>query len=278
MNPRISPDGRTLAFLTFVGQLTQVALMKPDTGNWTVLTSNSAQGGVRELSWSHDGTRIYFDRKSGVPQGVFVISVSGGDEHLVLQDAENPQALPDGSLLVLRSNAERRERLFLYWPETGKLHPFPVEILKSDVRSIPIRVFPDGRNAVMVGRPILPGPYPSNLLLLLVDLVLGGVRVIDSGDPPVSLAIAPGGKSLLAGNISGDVSTFEMPALGAPRRRPLAGPVHPMHMDIGPDGSLYADAEDGSIVAPAPGFRSSLWRFQEVSRAKGRVRRTNAPD
>ena len=36
--PRISPDGGTLAFQAMVNGQNQVAVMKPGTGNWTVLT------------------------------------------------------------------------------------------------------------------------------------------------------------------------------------------------------------------------------------------------
>jgi Tol biopolymer transport system component len=232
MNPRISPDGHILAFLAVVGELTQVAVMKPETGNWTVLTRNSAQGYVQELSWSPDGTRIYYDRKTGVSNGVFSIPAFGGDEHVVLQDAESPQALPDGSLLVFRWNARRREQLFRYWPDTGQLRPFPVEIAKSDTYPIPIRVFPDGRSAVVVGRPILPTPYPTNSLLLLVDLVSGGVRVLDNAAlPPFSVAITNDGKSILAASTSGDLSKLEIFPLGvAHRKHTLLGAMHPMHL------------------------------------------------
>jgi WD40-like Beta Propeller Repeat len=246
MNPRISPDGHTLAFLTFVDELTQVAVMQPDTGNWTVLTRSSARGYVQELSWSRDGARIYYDRRTEVSQGVFSIPAAGGDEHLVLQDAEGPQALPDGSLLLFRWNARRRQQLFRYWPDTGSVHPFPVEILKSDAHPIPIRVSQDGRSAVVVGRPILPTPYLSSSVLVLVDLVTGGIRVLDNAAvPPFSLAIARDRKSVLAATMSGDSSTIELLALGGGRRtRTLLSATHPMHLDVGPDGALYADEVD----------------------------------
>jgi hypothetical protein len=246
MHPRISPDGHTLAFLAFAGELTQVAVMKPETGNWTALTRNSALGSVQELSWSPDGTRIYYDRKTAVPRGVFSISVLGGAEQMVLRDAESPQVLPDGSLLVLRWNPQGREQLFRYWPRTGQLRPFAVEVLQSDAYPVPIRIFPDGRSAVIVGRPILPAPDPASSLLLLVDLVSGGVRVLDNEAlSPSSLAIALDGKSILAGSISGGSSRVEMFALDrAPKKRTLFSAAHPMHLDIGPDRSLYADEVD----------------------------------
>ena len=69
MTPRISPDGHTLAFLAMERGLTQVAVMKPDTGNWTVLTHERNVGPATELNWSADGNTIYFDRQADVPLG-----------------------------------------------------------------------------------------------------------------------------------------------------------------------------------------------------------------
>ena len=44
LNPRISPDGKTLAFLAMVNNLTQVAVMDPANGNWTILTEDRSHG------------------------------------------------------------------------------------------------------------------------------------------------------------------------------------------------------------------------------------------
>jgi eukaryotic-like serine/threonine-protein kinase len=60
--PRISPDGRTLAFQAIVDNLTQVAVANPDSGNWTVLTHDRTRGTVHEIAWSPDGSKVYFDR------------------------------------------------------------------------------------------------------------------------------------------------------------------------------------------------------------------------
>jgi eukaryotic-like serine/threonine-protein kinase len=83
--PRISPDGQLLAFLSMEDGLTQVAVMKPDTGNWTVLTHDRTRGQVNSLCWSRDGSKLYFDRS----RGIYSIPVLGGDEQLVVEDAAN---------------------------------------------------------------------------------------------------------------------------------------------------------------------------------------------
>lgn len=49
LGPRISPDGKTLAFQAMVDGLLQVAVMKPESGNWTVLTRELKGARCRRL-------------------------------------------------------------------------------------------------------------------------------------------------------------------------------------------------------------------------------------
>ena len=141
LGPRISPDGKTLAFQAMVDGLLQVAVMKPETGNWTVLTREREHGAVQEIAWSPDGTRLYFSRMLGSPRGIYSIPVLGGEERLVLEAAANPEMLPDGSLLVLKIDAKRQFQIHHYWPETGKLEPLAAEVDYTDI-SAPLRTFP----------------------------------------------------------------------------------------------------------------------------------------
>jgi serine/threonine protein kinase len=60
--PRLSPDGQTLAFTPFVSGVTQVAVMTPASGDIAILTHATADGSAEQVSWSADGTRLYFDR------------------------------------------------------------------------------------------------------------------------------------------------------------------------------------------------------------------------
>jgi predicted Ser/Thr protein kinase len=121
LDPRLSPDGSLLAFQGFDRGLTQVAVMKPESGNWSILTHSRERGFVTVLAWSADGASIYYDRLADVPHGVYSVPLLGGDEHLVLENAGTPQPLPDGSLLVTRLNAKRQTQLFRFWPDTGRL-------------------------------------------------------------------------------------------------------------------------------------------------------------
>ena len=62
LRPRLSPDGHLLAFLTMNDGLSQVAVMKPGTGIWTQLTHDRTRGLTFTMSWSADGSHIYYDR------------------------------------------------------------------------------------------------------------------------------------------------------------------------------------------------------------------------
>ena len=78
LGPRISPDGRTLAFQAMVDNQTQVAVMNPDSGNWAVLTHNKSSGVVQEIAWSPDGSKLYFDRVVSQPLGIYTVPSLGG--------------------------------------------------------------------------------------------------------------------------------------------------------------------------------------------------------
>src|SRR5262249_37674258 len=117
--PRISPDGRLLAFRALVNGEDQIGVMRPDSGDWRLLTQDRSHGYIADLRWSRDGTRVYYGRIDDFPRGVFSVSALGGDERLVLDDARSPEVLPDGSLLVVRTNTNSQNQIYRFWPETG---------------------------------------------------------------------------------------------------------------------------------------------------------------
>jgi eukaryotic-like serine/threonine-protein kinase len=150
LNPRLAPDGHLLAFQAVVDGLTQVALMKPESGNWNVLTRRRDQGIAMHLSWSQDGALIYFTRFTDVPQGVYSVPVLGGEEHLVLEKASQPVPLSDGTILIGRRNAQRQLQLFRFSPETGKLQDFPVAF-SGELRGY-AQLLRDGKHVLVRGR------------------------------------------------------------------------------------------------------------------------------
>jgi predicted Ser/Thr protein kinase len=136
LDPRVSPDGHLLAFQAVDRELTQVALMKPESGNWSVLTHRRDRGLVIQVSWSPDGTRLYYDRTTDVPHGIYSVPVLGGEEHLVLPDANSPEALPDGSMLAARINRDREMQWFRFWPDSGRMLDLPLLVMFSDISQV----------------------------------------------------------------------------------------------------------------------------------------------
>jgi len=249
LGPRISPDGKTLAFQTMVDGLLQVAVMKPESGNWTVLTREREQGAVQEIAWSPDGTRLYFSRMLGPPRGIYSVPVLGGEEKLVLESAANPEMLADGSLLVVKIDSKRLYQVHRYWPETGKLEPLPAELDLSDV-SIPLRTFPDGKEAAYFGRP-LSSDASAPEMLYAINLQTGQSRRLAPSltipPPPrgngFPMAITPDGRQVLLSLIEGDLRTVvAVPRTGdGPPETWLNVTQSMWYMDAGPDGSLYID-------------------------------------
>jgi Tol biopolymer transport system component len=242
MTPRLSPDGHTLAFLAIVGRQSEVAIMKPDVGDWSVLTHHPERGSVTAVSWSPDGNKIYYDRILDVPHGVYSIPVLGGEEQLVLEDAMNPEALPDGSLLVARLNAEHQVQLYHFWPGSGRQQPLPLQISLTLFLS-QVRAFPDGRQAVVIGSPVSQGLEGAKDLYVL-DVASGRTRRAVTRNRPDQLrgqAVTQDGRSILFAE-QGPYQIAALPRNGASQPRVLF-PLTSMAwaIDTAQDGSLYSD-------------------------------------
>ncbi len=134
INSRLSPDGHLLAFLAMVDGLTQVAVMKPESGNWTILTRDRSRGQAFSVSWSPDGALIYYTRSNGATKGVYSVPLLGGDEHLVLDNAGNSEAMLDGSLIVAKVSAERKRKLHRFWPGTGRMEEIAIQTVNVQLR------------------------------------------------------------------------------------------------------------------------------------------------
>jgi hypothetical protein len=248
VNPRISPDGQLLAFQPIVDGIMQVAVMKPGTGNWTVLTHDRSRGSVGNICWSADGAKLYFDRWLDTPVGVFSVPVLGGEEQLIVEDAVGPQLLPDGSLLIARRNAERRFELHRFWPETGRVQPLRV-LTPLDAMSLgtTFRVTPRGDRLAFLGKP-LDEPSAANHLYVM-DL---SSEKLTQLAPNASFASGYGAFFALAVSTDGRSALVDMPSNDTHRivSVPLdGGPLHPLltltervaFLDAGSDGSIYLD-------------------------------------
>lgn len=168
----------------------------------------------------------------------------------MLEAATNPEMLPDGSLLVLKTNAKRQYQLHHYWPETGRLEPLAAAVTATDLSS-PLRTFPDDKEAAYVGQP-LTGSESGPEALYALDLQSGKSRrlgpdlllperYIATGYFP--MAITADGRRVLLGVAKGDLWTVvAVPRTGnAVPETWLTFTQVMWYLDVGPDGSLYID-------------------------------------
>jgi len=178
--PRVSPDGRTVAFIVMVDAQTQVALMDAESGNWDVLTKRPEAGVRIHASWSRDGSKIYFTRGSYARVNIYSIPSVGGEERLVLDNAYFPEPLPDGSLLVTRSKGAGQPQLYRFWPEGNRLEPLPAFLTSGLDPLVPIRAFADGKEAVFFGRAMTSRGVDAQPDLHIIDLLSKQTRKLAS--------------------------------------------------------------------------------------------------
>ncbi|HEV2348399.1 MAG TPA: protein kinase [Terriglobia bacterium] len=251
ISPRLSPDGRLLAFAAVdPNGVLQLWVMQPDSGNRVMLTHSREKGFVIHYSWSPDGSRIYYDRWDDQPKGIFAVSALGGDEQLILEDAMTPEALPDGSLLIIRLNSENHFQVFHYWPETGQTKPLSVEVLLG----LPfdyIRAVPGGHDALVIGTKVGQGA-DAVAHLYDVDLASESMRQLpeeipgEFGAHNVTVAASADGKYAITSTLNGDsYQVSAIPLDGHGPTRTLFNMTHFISsLDMGADGSIYLDQND----------------------------------
>jgi eukaryotic-like serine/threonine-protein kinase len=124
-NPRFSRDGKQIAFLDhpIFGDDAGAAAVIDLAGNKKILSR--PLGTTQFLTWSPDGTEIWFSgAASSVDRGVFAVDLSGRERVLLTSPGYSVirDALPNGQVLVSEENNHRQ--LYVSTPEFPKPRDF----------------------------------------------------------------------------------------------------------------------------------------------------------
>jgi eukaryotic-like serine/threonine-protein kinase len=192
---------------------------------------------------------IYFSRNSDVPLGIFSVPVLGGEEHTVVENADVPIVLPDGTFLLVKLIAQRQRQWFRFWPETGNFKELPVLTKNYNGSSDPgARVLPGGKRALLSGT--IPGQVAQKTALFEVDLEAASARMLPIGGYDLSGArawtVSQDGKSILAATPAETlmrIVSIPLVGRGAPRTLfTVTGDV--WFLDEGSDGSVLVSQVD----------------------------------
>jgi Tol biopolymer transport system component len=122
-SPAWSPDGKTLAYIAVVDGVLQVFTKAP--GSPTRAQVTRRQFDCRDPFWSPDGTRLYFTSPARDRDGLYSISVAGGDPELVVEDVYRADVSPDGKTLAFfRDRGVGQLALFLASPIDSEPKPY----------------------------------------------------------------------------------------------------------------------------------------------------------
>ncbi len=121
------PDGKTIVLMTLSDGQSQLALMRPETGDWTLLTHPSSRERPSRQVGRATAMRIFIFQRMNVASTVRSIPSIGGPERAVMDRATYPEPLPDGTILAARFNEQGVWQLCRLWPDSSRSLAFDIE-------------------------------------------------------------------------------------------------------------------------------------------------------
>ncbi|MBI4912328.1 MAG: S9 family peptidase [Acidobacteria bacterium] len=175
--PRWSPDGSRIAFLSSRSGKNQIYLLRLDGGEAEPLTA--VKGGIEQLAWSPDGTRI-----------AFAMTDPKGED-----DEKREKGKDDSTWLEEKPKNSRLWILPLAAGPQGKREPLPVDLPAGHVQAFVWS--PDGlRLAVTLQKTSKADDWPSRRIVLVDALGRKAVGEPLAGGQGGSAAFSPDGRWL----------------------------------------------------------------------------------
>jgi Tol biopolymer transport system component len=225
-SPTLSPDGRTVAFVSDRAGTPQAWLKSLAGGDPIQLTFHEEP--VARPRWSRVGDQIVYSVQG---RGIWSVPPLGGKSRQLVDDGWNPEISPDGRLLVF-------ERRFSVWvANSDGTNPRQLTTLKSGYMAYYGDAWPtfspDGTHlAVFLGEKGIHGDY------WIVPVDEGEPRRVTfdvtEGGPP---AWTPDGKHLVVTSArAGSLTLWRIPVAGGTPEALTAGAGQDLDPEVSPDG------------------------------------------
>ena len=107
--PDVSPDGKTIAFHTKMGDTYNICTIGVNGSNFTLYTEGSSP------KWSPDGSKILFDRRMGSVYQIFVVDLKSGQVTQLTTNNSNysPNWSPGGEWITFVSDMDGNENIYV---------------------------------------------------------------------------------------------------------------------------------------------------------------------
>jgi TolB protein len=190
MSPSWSPDGKSIAYVSFEDHLSAIYVQRISTGERTRVSMQPGENGAP--SWSPDGRELALTLSgvSGYPQIYVLDLASHRRTQITHAPAINTGATwaPDGRSLYFTSDRAGEPQIYRISALGGGN---PMRITFTDDYNADPRVSPDGKLLAMVTR--VNGSY----CIAVQNLVTGDFRVLSHGRLDSSPSFAPNGATII---------------------------------------------------------------------------------